>query len=88
MSLGIPTTDVDFLPKDSPATCRWGKVRHRGTSSLTEKRVGSTSSLGKESLTRLPHRTFSSDLSLGKPFPSDLLLGKGENLRPGKWRLL
>ncbi|GKB40300.1 RNA-directed DNA polymerase, eukaryota, partial [Tanacetum coccineum] len=30
----------------SPATCRWGKVCHRGTNCLTEKRVGPTSSLG------------------------------------------
>ncbi|GKF52675.1 hypothetical protein Tco_0159585 [Tanacetum coccineum] len=30
----------------SPATCRWGKICHRGTNCLTEKRVGPTSSLG------------------------------------------
>ncbi|GJX16555.1 phospholipase-like protein [Tanacetum coccineum] len=30
----------------SPATCRWGKVCHRGTNCLTKKRVGPTSSLG------------------------------------------
>ncbi|GJX09907.1 hypothetical protein Tco_0199766, partial [Tanacetum coccineum] len=33
-------------PKDFPATCRWGKVCHRDTNCLTEKRVGPTSSLG------------------------------------------
>ncbi|GJX25658.1 hypothetical protein Tco_0231954 [Tanacetum coccineum] len=42
----VMTTMVLIKPKESPATCRWGKVCHRGTNCLTEKHVGPTSSLG------------------------------------------
>ncbi|GJZ04747.1 hypothetical protein Tco_0538022 [Tanacetum coccineum] len=49
-SMSAPTSPLksmlESLPKDSPATCRWGNVCHRGTNCLTEKRVGPTSSLG------------------------------------------
>ncbi|GJX54976.1 elongation factor G, III-V domain-containing protein [Tanacetum coccineum] len=38
-------SDSKIKKKAFPTTCRWGKVCHRGTSCLTEKRVGPTSSL-------------------------------------------
>ncbi|GJX71035.1 hypothetical protein Tco_0308206 [Tanacetum coccineum] len=43
-----------------------GNMCHGGTNLLTEKYVGPTLSLGKESLTSVPQRPFPSDMSLGK----------------------
>ncbi|GKC83545.1 hypothetical protein Tco_1139262 [Tanacetum coccineum] len=68
------------LPKDSPATCRWGKVCHRGTNCLTEKRVGPTSSLGiiagdcipdEDSPATIPQRHFDGDRFPQRHFDGD-----------------
>ncbi|GJW96773.1 hypothetical protein Tco_0178581 [Tanacetum coccineum] len=45
-------------------------------------------SLGKESLTKLPQRVFPSDMSLEKPIPSDMSLGKVPTCRQGNKLLL
>ncbi|GJZ62253.1 hypothetical protein Tco_0618390 [Tanacetum coccineum] len=72
-------------PKDSPTTCHWGNVCHRGTNCLTEKRAGPTSSLGiitrdcipdEDSPATMSQRHFDRDSS-----PSDkMLLGKPQLL--------
>ncbi|GJW48262.1 retrovirus-related pol polyprotein from transposon TNT 1-94 [Tanacetum coccineum] len=69
------TTTIGVFPSNisglSPATCRWGKVCHRGTNCLTEKRVGPTSSLGiiagdcipdEDSPATIPQRHFDGDI--------------------------
>ncbi|GJY10466.1 hypothetical protein Tco_0378651 [Tanacetum coccineum] len=61
------------------ATCRWGKVCHRGTNCLTEKRVGPTSSLGIVSLTRIPQRHFDGDR-----FPERHVAGESPEMLLGK----
>ncbi|GJT33045.1 hypothetical protein Tco_0923464 [Tanacetum coccineum] len=76
----------------SPATCRWGKVCHRGTNCLTEKRVGPTSSLGiiagdcipdEDSPATIPQRHFDGDR-----FPQRHVAGESPEMLPGKTRLL
>ncbi|GJU74978.1 hypothetical protein Tco_1266383 [Tanacetum coccineum] len=76
----------------SPATCRWGKVCHRGTNCLTEKRVGPTSSLGiiagdcipdEDSPATIPQRHFDGD-----SFPQRHVAGESPEMSLGKTRLL
>ncbi|GJX69423.1 hypothetical protein Tco_0305150 [Tanacetum coccineum] len=76
------------LPKDSPATCHWGKVCHRGTNCLTEKRVGPTSSLGiiagdcipdEDSPATIPQRHFDGD-----SFPQRHVAGESPETLLGK----
>nr|GEX41699.1 retrovirus-related Pol polyprotein from transposon TNT 1-94 [Tanacetum cinerariifolium] len=57
---------------------------HRGTYFFRGKYAGPTVSLGKESLTNVPPRTFPGDKSPGKPIPSDKSPGKAENCRWGR----
>ncbi|GJZ77729.1 hypothetical protein Tco_0642401 [Tanacetum coccineum] len=80
--------DGESLPKDSPATCRWGKVCHRGTNCLTEKRVGPTSSLGiidgdcipdEDSPVTIPQRHFDGD-----SFPQRHVAGESPEMLLGK----
>ncbi|GKD24511.1 kinesin-like protein KIN-14S [Tanacetum coccineum] len=59
---GIKPVRKSFVPSNmSPEN-----MCHGGTNLLTEKYVGPTLSLGKESLTSVPQRPFPSDMSLGK----------------------
>ncbi|GKD68526.1 hypothetical protein Tco_1322616, partial [Tanacetum coccineum] len=79
---------VLIKPKDSPATCRWGKVCHRGTNCLTEKSVGLTSSLGiiagdcipdEDSPATIPQRHF-----FGDRFPQRHVAGENPEMLLGK----
>ncbi|GKB28155.1 hypothetical protein Tco_0867556 [Tanacetum coccineum] len=70
--------DGESLSKDSPATCRRRKVCHRGTSSLTEKRVGPTSSLGIIAGERIPYEASPANI------PQRLVAGERLKCSPGK----
>ncbi|GJS77398.1 F-box domain containing protein [Tanacetum coccineum] len=80
--------DDDGEEGRSPATCRWGKVCHRGTNCLTEKRVGPTSSLGiiagdcipdEYSPATIPQRHVA-----GETFPQRHVAGENPEMSLGK----
>nr|GEX46537.1 hypothetical protein [Tanacetum cinerariifolium] len=78
---------LSFLGDMSPRN-----MCHHGTYFLTGKYVGATVSpglsLGKESLTSVPHRPFPDDKSSGKPIPSDKSSGKAGIYRWGRGLIL
>ncbi|GKB96266.1 F-box domain containing protein [Tanacetum coccineum] len=85
---GERKSDSKILKNLSPATCRWGKVCHRGTNCLTEKRVGPTSSLGiivgdcipdEDSPATIPQRHFDGDR-----FPKRHVAGESPEMLLGK----
>ncbi|GJS19987.1 hypothetical protein Tco_0448619 [Tanacetum coccineum] len=80
--------DDDGESCESPATCRWGKICHRGTNCLTEKRVGPTSSLGiiagdcipdEDSPATIPQRHVAGDR-----FPQRHVAGENPEMSLGK----
>ncbi|GJU74980.1 hypothetical protein Tco_1266385, partial [Tanacetum coccineum] len=71
---------MGLSPQLSPATCRWGKVCHRGTNCLTEKRVGPTSSLGIIAGDCIPDEDSPATFRWGKVSPATCRWGKPRNV--------